>query len=426
MLRSPRPSGARPLLAASVALALTSACAGGGGDGTDSATAAATGITSASASATTSTSTASTTGSSSAASDATATATTGAKLDLGPGDDLPVDTGECVASSLEPQVESIGVDVIIVVDTSNSMQAAIAAVENSINDDFAQILEGSGVDYRVIVLGDYPPGAQQSICIRAPLSGTDCNPAPAIPAITERYKHYDNNTGSGAFLDNILAWYAAADPHGLAPQGWQDFLRDDSRKVFLAMTDAKSASGDVSLGEAFDASLLALQPPHFGTAGDRNYVFHAIVTMPANDPQTEPWLPDDPIAGEGGSIQQVALLSGGWRFPLALSDDFDVLFNEIAKDVVDTTPIACAFAIPEPPPGETIDLDTVEIDYYVGGQGEPVAFHQVPSLGDCEPEAFYIDGDSVVLCPEACAVVQGDLAAKLDVRYGCDVGYIPG
>ena len=37
-----------------------------------------------------------------------------------------------------------------------------------------------------------------------------------------------------------------------------------------------------------------------------------------------------------------------------------------------------------------------------------------------------IDGDSVVLCPQACAVVQADLAAKLDVRYGCDVGYIPG
>ncbi|MEZ4382596.1 MAG: hypothetical protein R3A79_14760 [Nannocystaceae bacterium] len=425
MLRTPRPSGERRRLAltaplvVTLALPLAAACTGGSGESSASATAT-TAITGASATATTSTG--GTTTSDSAASEST----TGAKLDLGPDDDLPADTGECVASSLEPQVESIGVDVIIVVDTSNSMQAAIAAVENSINDDFAQILEGSGVDYRVIVLGDYPPGAQQSICIRAPLSATDCAPPPAIPAVTERYKHYDNNTGSGAFLDNILAWYTSPDPHGLAPQGWQGFLREDSRKVFLAMTDGNSASGDVALGEAFDAALLGLQPPHFGAPGDRNYVFHAILSMPSNDPPTEPWLPDDPIAGQAGSIQQVAILSGGWRFPLALSDDFDVLFNEIAADVVDTTPIACSFAIPEPPPGETLDLNTVEIDYYVGGQGEPIAFHQVPGLGDCEAEAFYIDGDSVVLCPEACAVVQGDLAAKLDVRYGCDVGYIPG
>lgn len=36
-------------------------------------------------------------------------------------------------------------------------------MEASINADFAAILEASGVDYRVIVAGDYPPGEQLDI-----------------------------------------------------------------------------------------------------------------------------------------------------------------------------------------------------------------------------------------------------------------------
>ena len=118
-------------------------------------------------------------------------------------------TGDCAAQMLEPELTSIGVDIIVVVDTSNSMAAAIDAVEASINVDFAAVLEASGVDYRIIVMGDYPPGQQLDICITKPLSGSDCNPPPPIPAVTERYKHYDAITGSGAFLDNILARYAA-------------------------------------------------------------------------------------------------------------------------------------------------------------------------------------------------------------------------
>lgn len=348
------------------------------------------------------------------------------KLDLGEQPDQgDGTTGECAAQMLEPQVQSIGVDVVVVVDTSNSMQAAIAAVEASINVDFAAILAASDIDYRVIVLGDYPPGEQLSICISAPLSGTpDCNAAPPVPAVTERYKHYDAITGSGAFLANILAWYAMPDVHGLAPGGYRDFLRDGTRKVILAMTDGSSASDADADGDAFDAALLALDPPHFGTPGARDYVFHSIIGMDANNPPDAPWLPADPIQGNGDSIQRVSVLSGGWRFPLSQTGSFDVLFQEIAKDVVETTPIACSFPIPEPPVGE-IDPNTIEIDYQAGGIPPIKPFHQVVDLAACEADAFYIENATVVLCPAACAEVQADPGAKLDIRYGCDVGFDP-
>ena len=156
----------------------------------------------------------------------------------------------------------------------------------------------------------------------------------------------------------------------------------------------------------------------------RSYLFHAIVTMNPNDPPDAPWLPMDPIQGEGGSIQQVSVVSGGWRFPLSQTQSFDVLFQEIAKDVVASTPIACDFPIPIPQMG-TIDPNTIEVDYKIGGLDPAKALHQVVDLAACEPDAFYIADDLVHLCPAACAEVQADSMARLDVRYGCDVGFDP-
>lgn len=351
------------------------------------------------------------------------------KLDLGPAGDMPgVDETsgeECAAQTLEGQQSYVPIDVILVVDTSNSMAAAIAAVEASINADFATILGNSGIDYQVIVAGDYPPGEQLDICIGMPLAAIDCNAPPAVPAISDIYKHYDQITGSGAFLDNILAWYSAADPHGLAPGGWSGWLRPEANKLFLAMTDGTSASGNESDGQAFDDALLAMPGAPFGMPGDRRYVFHSIISMDPNNPPQDPWLPNDPIQGEGGSIQQVSVLSGGWRFPLSLPDEFDVVFQQIAQGVVESTPVSCSFAIPEPPPGEEIDPDTIEIDYLPGGVGPAESFHQVTGPAECAADAFYISADTIFLCPEACTAVQGDAEARLDVRFGCDVGFEP-
>ncbi|MFV8752972.1 hypothetical protein ACNOYE_20695 [Nannocystaceae bacterium ST9] len=354
-------------------------------------------------------------------------ATSGIKLDQAEGsetaDTAEAETGECVAEMIVPEVESVGVDILVVVDTSFSMAAAIDAVQASINDDFAAILGASDIDYRVIVLGDYPPGEQYSICIEPPLAASGCDPASAIPAVTEVYKHYDAATGSGAFLASILTWYSTPDVHALAPGGYADFLREGTRKVILGMTDGTSASADPAEGDAFDAALLALPGGHFGTPGNRDYVFHAILEMPQNLPPTEPWLPDDPIAGQAASIQRVSVLSGGWRFPLALSGDFDVIFDEIAQDVVESTPLACEFAIPDPPEPLVIDPDTIQVIATIDGQ--EVVFHQVADLASCEPDAFYIAGESVVLCPDACALVQSTPDAEIDLSFGCDVGFVP-
>ena len=62
------------------------------------------------------------------------------------------------------------VDIIFVVDNSGSMTDEIDAIRRNINDNFAAIIEASGVDYRVILLSQYGREGT-NVCIEPPLAG---------------------------------------------------------------------------------------------------------------------------------------------------------------------------------------------------------------------------------------------------------------
>jgi len=48
-------------------------------------------------------------------------------------------------------------------------------------------------------------------------------------------------------------------------------------------------------------------------------------------------------------------------------------------------------------------------------------FSQVPSLAECNATSFYIEGDLIILCPEACDTVQQDEEAKINILFGCEL-----
>lgn len=337
----------------------------------------------------------------------------------------------CAATSVDAVIERKPVDLIVVVDTSPTMEPASSAVEANINQNLAQILTSGSIDYRIIVLAGYGSGA--NLCVGPPLGGASCAVPPATPANTATFFHYGNNTGSVALLQSILDWYETPDPYGLTGAGWSSWLRADSLKVFLALSDT---SGDSSLSASeFDAKLLSLVPPLFGTAASRQYVFHSIIGLQENDPATSPWLPTDPLVaatctgymgalGTGDHLQGVSIMSQGLRFPICEFGGFDVVFQEIANNVVSAVPIACELPFPLPPVGEIIDPNTVQLDFTPEG-GDPLEkFVQVPAAAQCTPSAFWIDGTTIHLCPDACARVN-ESGGNVAVRFGCDVGFIP-
>ena len=355
----------------------------------------------------------------------------------------------CAAQSAEATLIKKPVDIIFIIDNSGSMTDDIIAVENNINDNFAAIIAASGVDYRVIMIAEHGSASSaQSICVKAPLSTTTCSPIPADPGQNPPvFYQYSVTIGSHNSLCQLLNSYDGTlpDQDGYAPTGWKDWLRKDALKVFVEITDdgisctsggvtyndGDNVNTGVTVADTFDTNLLAKDPDQFGDANARNYIWHSIIGVKENDPPTAPYLPADPIVGTkcvlggttspgpGTGYQALSIKTGGLRFPICQNASFDVVFQEIAKGVIEGSKVACEFAVPTPPQGQTLDLTTVQVEYTPAGMGAPQTFKQVKQYSDCTDNAFYISNDVIKLCPTSCATVQEDQKAKIAVLYGC-------
>lgn len=375
-------------------------------------------------------------------------------FDAGPGDGGLTEDSACVSQSSEATLVKKPVDIIIVIDNSGSMENEIIGVQNNINQNFAQIIENSGLDYRVIMISTHGASSAESICIEAPLSGIPaggCSPPPTTPVNNPgKYYHYSTEIGSHDSFCKILTTFNIADPNGAAPTGWKEWLRPDSFKTFIELTDdgvgACTATGvsfddndNVNDGTTsaakFDTALLALSPENFGTAEARNYRFYSIVAMAFNDPANKPWEPADPITtlrcanstdapGPGTGYQALSILTGGLRFPLCDTTSYDAVFQAIADGVVSGAQVACNFAIPDPPEGTTVDLSSVVVDYTPGDMSPKQQFAQVADAAACAANSFYIDkmANQIILCPDTCGVLKNDAGAKVAVLFACDPG----
>jgi hypothetical protein len=335
------------------------------------------------------------------------------------------------------------VDIVLLLDNSGSMSDELGAVEANINVNFASILAQSAVDYRVILISrhrqeprDDSEEASTSICISSPLSGLDDCTEADEPVGSDRFFQYSTKLESNDSFDVLLDTYAPPfdnsereENFDQAPLGWSAWLRSDAKKVFLEMTDDDE---DMPI-EEFVGALVAMGPEHFGSdPANPNFVFHSIIGLAEKLVPTAAYLPREPIESAtctgndndvenaGESYQELSRLTGGLRFPLCQFGAYDVVFQRIAADVVERREIACDFALPPPPAGREFDLDNVAIAYSPGGGAQAVKFGQALALDDCLPEAFYIAGDRLNLCPSTCAAVRQDPVASVTVLFTCE------
>ena len=348
----------------------------------------------------------------------------------------------CAQQSAEATLVKKPVDIIIPIDNSGSMGTEILAVQQNLNTNFTQILDSSSIDYRVIMIARHGNLSDEDICISAPLSGVSCSPVPPAPVNNPpKFFHYDNGTvRSHDSWCRVLEWYNMPDRHGFS-QGWSDWLRLDALKIFIEITDdgvscgsyndGNNPGGGTMVAQQFDTDLLALDPAQFGTATDRNYVWYSIIGIQPNTPPTAPWLPTDPVitgecstaADPGTGYQALSNLTGGLKFPVCEGMGFDAVFQAVAQGVIEGAKVACDFPVPDPPEGQMIDFESVVVSYTAGDGGAGQQFTQVPDAASCTPGSFYIVNEQTIfLCPDACAVVQGDNSAKLSILFACDSG----
>lgn len=337
--------------------------------------------------------------------------------------------GNCGAVSQQATLGKKPVDIIFVIDNSGSMTEEIIGVQDNINTNFAQIIAQSGLDYRVIMLTRHGEAAGmgtrfQSVCITAPLSGNQsCTPPPTQPANTSNFFHYSVEIGSTNSFSKIITTYRQADEFGLAPQGWQQWLRSNAFKVFIEITD------DNTLGTAadFETSLFALTPAQFGSAQNRNYVFHSITGIEAKPTPSDPWLPTELVqtgkcpsgVNAGSNYQNLSIRTGGLRFPVCEPSLFGTVFRKVAEGVVAGAQVACEFEVPTPPVGYSL-ANKILVNYTPGGGGAVRSFTKVASAAACATDTFYVEANRVILCPTTCNAVKADAMAKIDVVFTCE------
>ncbi len=359
-------------------------------------------------------------------------------------------------------------DIVFVVGNNGSLSQEIAAVEANINQNFAQIMEASGIDYRVVLVSR--SGAHQfNICVEEPLGGVptgQCiaqlnNAAPVQNA--PRFYHYSLPIDSNDPWCKVLGSYdgTVPDEYAQAASGWSTYLRPDSFKVVVLVSDSSTnclyqgtdlddgpqspSPNDVPGAEAaaqnFDDFLLGLSTADFGVAGARNYQFHTITGLSRKDPldPNVPWLSTDPLnltkcssdttsaVSPALGYQALSRLTGGLRFPICDYANFDVIFSALAQNIVASVgTIPCEYPLPDPGNGQTLDPATVEMK--LTEPSEPTkTLQRIVDPAQCGPDRFYIENDTIVLCEEACAVVQAaGMDAKLDIAFGCELPPPPG
>jgi hypothetical protein len=374
----------------------------------------------------------------------------GDEIDLGT--DPTVPDSACADLEAQATLVKLPVDIILAIDTSTSMGGEIDQVQANLNSNLATILAAAAIDYRVILIADYPgdpqpepPGASADdkldICISTPLGGAactcsdgTCSSAPANPAMTDDpgpggdFKHYDVLVDSHDALRRILDDFDAADEHG--NPGWGTYLRDGAQKVFLLITD-DDAELEPNTASEFDDQLRALSP-QFEIGGERNYVFHSILGMAArpSPDEAKAWAPgaavqnglcDDGTQSEGPGVlyQQISKMSEGLRFPLCLNDNFDVIFQAIADDVVEGSSLGCSFTPTPSDPETSLDFDHMVVYYTPGGATMPTKLTKVADAGVCGASSYFVADGEVTLCPVTCDAVQADGMGELSVHVAC-------
>lgn len=313
-------------------------------------------------------------------------------------EELPVcGNGTCQASCAGDQIAADFItmpsDIIWVVDQSGSMNQETSYVQTKINQ-FASLIGNAGIDYRVTMIA--VSSGTNAICVPAPLSNGSCGNNTSFRLVNQRIGSHDGPS-------KLISTYAQ----------WSDFLRADSQKHIIFVTDDNSTMTAAS----FTTQLAALQPQ--GTFA--NYKVHGIYAY-GNGQSTGCTGAFGTGAADGTVYTTLITNSGGTRGVIC-NDDWTQVFTDITQAVVSGSQVACELDVPSPAQG-TLDPAQVNVKYQMGGQPPGVTLPQVATEADCTGSGgWYYDNPTaptkITLCPATCTDVQNDPSANVSIELGC-------
>jgi hypothetical protein len=180
-------------------------------------------------------------------------------------------------------------------------------------------------------------------------------------------------------------------------------MREDAAKHVVIVTDDESDLDAVS----FDNQFKALHPSY------AEYKLHGIVSMQDCDD----------AAAIGNVYIILGDLTDGLVSDLCLQN-FQPVFDLLATEVIGGSVLACEWAIPEPPEGETLDPDEVNVEFD-DGTGMVQTIGRVDDASQCAgvADGWYYDDPvaptMIFACPQTCERMQDAMMASIHIQLGC-------
>ena len=317
-------------------------------------------------------------------------------------------SAQCAGVTQKADLQKLPADIIWAIDTSGSMSEETAQVKNKMNAFAGGILQ-TGIDVHVVLVaekltcpfGNCNPPFASGLCLPAPLGSGNCPADSKAPY----YLHVEDTVAS---TDALLVLKDSF------PK-WKGMLRKNSIKHVVVVTDDNATSapyGTQNDMPTWIKDMTALDPSTM--TGFKLSSIYCFSKCPA-------------AATEGTQWRELVKLTGGVQGDLC-KQDFQPIFNELAKAIVTGAQLSCTWKIPAPPQGQTFDAGKVNVEYHHAGMVENIGYAK--SLADCSATkgGWYYDNPTsptaVLACPATCTKIQADSAGEVQLSFGCETRVI--
>lgn len=314
------------------------------------------------------------------------------------------------------------VDFILIIDNSKSMQEELKLVLKDLSEGFYPALEDSGLDYRVLVMTSAPQLADAVCPERGTCQGEDFNP-------DNKVLHLKVNVQSKDSLLKFLAHKHRGDGSTSMIGGWQEWLRPESDKIFLQMSDDESKLGRRRFEEVLR---LAAGDFFYDEHGGRRFVWHSIIGGQLDDPAGIAQ-PDDPqlktkcssAVRPGLVYQRLSTLTRGLRFSICGRVPYHEVFDRIMYQSGVNARVPCTMELPYTPRTQRVDSSKLGIALHTSPQRAPELLARRADKAQCGwGEGFYVEAVSakherVQLCPKTCDRVQAQDKLTMRVAASC-------
>jgi len=326
-----------------------------------------------------------------------------------------VDGGECGAVVEKAEMIRTPVDIIFGIDTSGSMMEEVLMVQDNLNT-FSQQIMDANIDVHVIVLSALKTGAPvfpnvDGPCVAPPLGAGNC-PDDSLPPT---YVHIDALVTSFDVLDVYINQYPQYKPH----------LRENSLKTFVTISDDNATNETHPIGSAIPE----MKPVHHNA----DLFIDAVAQLEPDSPMWSNWrysgiysftLCDASLTGAIGEIHaDLVERTQGVAGDLCLQD-FQPVFNELAKELVSGSKLACDWAIPTPPEDELMDIEKTSVQFTLDGTRESPLPRILDGANCADHDAWYYDNPEnptrIFACPVTCERVQSADQAEVGILFGCE------